>query len=145
MLTAPAVCRPNVCVPRHQTWNRLRRTFRPAPVDSRTSGYEARSIGDSFQILRPSSIRDSSRRVCSSGLTSIQYFERIISGVDHRLFHLRRNWRNRFVCSSVQKPITRSTPAQLYQTAVEDDDLACGRQMRHVALKYICDFRAPSG
>ena len=33
-------------------------------------------MGDNFQILRPSSIRASSRRVCSSGLTSSQYLMR---------------------------------------------------------------------
>ena len=32
---------------------------------------------DSFQILRPSSMRSSSRFVCSSGLTSSQYLSRI--------------------------------------------------------------------
>src|SRR5438105_2899858 len=35
-------------------------------------------MSDSFQVLRPSSMRASSRLVCSSGLTSSQYFRRII-------------------------------------------------------------------
>ncbi|MEY9490713.1 hypothetical protein RKD26_006507 [Streptomyces calvus] len=35
----------------------------------------------------------------------------------------------------MQKPMTRSTPARLYQEAVEEDDLAPGRQMGHVALE----------
>jgi hypothetical protein len=37
-----------------------------------------RSMSDSFQILRPSSMRASSRFVCTSGLTSSQYFNRMI-------------------------------------------------------------------
>ena len=35
------------------------------------------SIGESFQILRPSLMRDSRRLVCSSGSTSSQYFSRM--------------------------------------------------------------------
>ena len=72
-------------------------------------------MGVSFQILRPSSMRDCRRLVCSSGLTSSQYFSTCtpesmiafsISGAVSRNF---------FAWSSVQKPITRSTPARLYQ------------------------------
>jgi len=40
--------------------------------------YDSRSMGESFQILRPSSMRVSSRRFCSCGLISSQYFSRII-------------------------------------------------------------------
>ena len=35
-------------------------------------------MGDSFQILRPSSTRLSRRRCCSSGLTSSQYFSKMM-------------------------------------------------------------------
>ena len=40
-------------------------------------------MSDSFQILRSSSIRDSSRRVCSASLTSSQYAEQDDAGIDH--------------------------------------------------------------
>src|SRR4051794_9418705 len=77
--------------------------------------YDLTSIGDSFQILRPSSMRDCRRRVCSSALTSSQYLSRMIPesiisrSNEGTTFRKPRAW------SSVQKPITRSTPARLYQ------------------------------
>ena len=43
--------------------------------------------------------------------------------------------RNSRYSSSVQNPITRSTPARLYQPPVEEDDLARRWQMRDVPLE----------
>src|SRR5918994_794783 len=76
---------------------------------------DSRSIGLSFQCLLGSERRSWKRRPCSSSETENQYlrslmFERISisskSGVARR---------NSWYSSSVQKPITRSTPARLYQ------------------------------
>ena len=72
-------------------------------------------MSESFQILRGSSIRLSSRRVCSSGLTSSQYLSRMIPESTIAFSTAGTCSRNRSVCSGVQKPITRSTPARLYQ------------------------------
>ena len=73
------------------------------------------SIGESFHVLRPSPMRASSRRVCSSGLTSSQYFIRMIPESIIRRSNGGTTLRKSWACASVQKPITRSTPARLYQ------------------------------
>jgi len=72
-------------------------------------------MGESFQILRPSSMRPSSRRVCSSGLTSSQYLRRMMPDSTISFSKSGTTFRKRFAASSGQKPITRSTPARLYQ------------------------------
>src|SRR5882724_2870525 len=67
-------------------------------------------MGESFQILRPSSMRACSLRVCSFSLTSIQYL------------------RSRILDWTLDaRPVV---PA-----AIEDHDLAGGGQMGHVALR----------
>jgi hypothetical protein len=88
-------------------------------------------MSDRFEIFRPSSMRLSGRLVCSSGLTSSQYFNRITpewamafstSGVISR----------KCLCltsSSVQIPITRSTPARLQMRGI-----ALGIRLRFLAL-----------
>ena len=73
------------------------------------------SMSVSFQTLRGSLIRRSSRRVCSSGLTSSQYLMRMIPLSTIAFSTAGTCSRNRSACSGVQKPITRSTPARLYQ------------------------------
>ncbi len=72
-------------------------------------------MSDSFQVLRGSFIRPFSRRVCSSGLTSSQYLIKMMPELI--ICHSRAGTisRNSVVCSGVQKPITGSTPARLYQ------------------------------
>ena len=60
-------------------------------------------------------MRDSRRRVCSSGLTSSQYLSRMTPESTIAFSTSGTTCRNCFACSSVQKPITRSTPARLYQ------------------------------
>ena len=73
------------------------------------------SMGESFQILRPSVMRSLRRRSCSSGLTSSQNFSRMIPDSVSMRSNSGVTARNLSACSSVQKPITRSTPARLYQ------------------------------
>ena len=72
-------------------------------------------MGESFQTLRGSSMRAVSRRVCSSGLTSSQYLSRMMPDSSTIFSKAGTTPRKRLACSSVQKPITRSTPARLYQ------------------------------
>ena len=69
----------------------------------------------SFQVFRPSVMRSLSRRVCSSWLTSSQYLMTMIPDSTIDFSTLGTASRNRRVSSFVQKPITRSTPARLYQ------------------------------
>ena len=73
------------------------------------------SIGESFQILRPSLMRSLRRRVCSSGLTSSQYLSKMTPDSTMAFSTSGVPARKRFTWSSVQKPSTRSTPARLYQ------------------------------
>ena len=72
-------------------------------------------MGDSFQTLRGSLIRDSILRVCSSWPTSSQYLSRMIPESTIALSTNGASRKNRNASSSEQKPITRSTPARLYQ------------------------------
>ena len=69
----------------------------------------------SFQVLRGSLMRPSSRLVCSSGLTSSQYLSRMIPDSTMAFSTAGTCSRKRSVCSGVQKPMTSSTPARLYQ------------------------------
>src|SRR5579871_6310729 len=76
---------------------------------------DSRSIGLSFQCLVGSLSRSWKRRSCSSSLTENQYFTRIVperTNMRSNSGQLRKNSR---YSVSVQKPITRSTPARLYQ------------------------------
>ena len=69
----------------------------------------------SFQVFRGSLMRPSRRRVCSSGLTSSQYLSRMIPESTIAFSTAGTCSRNRSVCSGVEKPMTSSTPARLYQ------------------------------
>lgn len=69
-------------------------------------------MGDSFQVLRGSLIRLSSRRVCCSSLTSSQSFKRMIPELT-------------IVCS---------TSGAVVPIAVEDYDFADRREVGEVAL-----------
>ena len=76
---------------------------------------DSRSIGLSFQRRIGSSMRAWKRRSCSSSLTENQYLMRMIperTSMRSNSGQVRMNSR---YSSSVQKPITRSTPARLYQ------------------------------
>ncbi len=60
-------------------------------------------------------MRRSRRRVCSPGLTSSQYFRSRMSASTMALSNSGASSRKRSVSAGSQKPITRSTPARLYQ------------------------------
>jgi len=72
-------------------------------------------MGESFHVLRPSWMRPSSRRVCSSALTSSQYLSRMIPESTMAFSTWGAISRKRSVSSWVQKPMIGSTPARLYQ------------------------------
>src|SRR6516225_9534708 len=95
---------------------------------------EHKSVGLSFHWRSGSSIRAKNRRLCSASPTSSQY---LISCTPPSTMNSSnsgqtlRKWR---CSSSVQNSMTCSTPARLYQLRSKID-LACGRQMRDVALQ----------
>jgi hypothetical protein len=60
-------------------------------------------------------MRPSSRRVCSAALTSSQYLTSTIPESTMACSKAGTRARNRWVSCGVQKPITGSTPARLYQ------------------------------
>jgi hypothetical protein len=72
-------------------------------------------MSESFQIFRGSLMRLSRRRVCSSGPTSSQYLNSRMPDSTIAFSTAGTCSRNRSDCSGVQKPITLSTPARLYQ------------------------------
>jgi hypothetical protein len=94
------------------------------------------SIGESFQILRPSSTRDSSRRVALRAHLQ-PVLEQDDPGID-QASKSGTTFRN-FRASSAEThhPLT---PARLYQLG-PNDDLAGRRQVR-MSLPAICDFCA---
>ena len=103
-------------------------------------------MSESFHILRGSPMRLSSRRVCSSGLTSSQYLRRRMPGFDHRLLERRAPAsRKRAVCSGVQKPITFSTPARLYQLRSKMTTSPAAGKCGTKRCMYICDFSRSVG
>src|SRR5271166_6489324 len=76
---------------------------------------DSTSIGESFQRLIGFSMRSRKRRSCSSSLTENQYLISLIperTSISSKRGQARRN---SLYSSSVQKPITCSTPARLYQ------------------------------
>src|SRR4029079_9204112 len=76
---------------------------------------ELRSIGLNFQRLVGSLIRDWKRTSCSLSLTENQYLIRMIPERTSIRSNSGTERRNSLYSSSLQKPITRSTPARLYQ------------------------------
>src|SRR4028119_2392421 len=75
----------------------------------------SRSIGLSFQRLVGSFSRDWNRFSCSVSLTENQYLTSVMPLRTSIRSNSGHEWRNSWYSSSVQKPITRSTPARLYQ------------------------------
>ena len=91
-------------------------------------------MSESFQILRGSLIRLSSRRVCSSGPTSSQYLIRMMPESTIAFSTAGTSSRNLlglFLRAEAHDPLDAGP---VVPAAVEDDDLARGREMRHVAL-----------
>src|SRR4029078_6055816 len=76
---------------------------------------EARSIGLSFQRRVGSLARVWRLLSCSSSLTDSQYFSRIMPERARMRSKAGQALKKSQSSSSVQKPITRSTPARLYQ------------------------------
>ena len=76
---------------------------------------EHRSVGLSFHCRSGSSMRARNRRFCSSSPTSSQYLISVMPPSTMNSSNSGQTLRKRRCCSSVQKPMTRSTPARLYQ------------------------------
>src|ERR1700733_7021285 len=74
-----------------------------------------KSIGDNFQRLIGFSMRSLKRRSCSSSLTENQYFTNMMPDLISISSNSGHERRNSVYSSCVQKPITCSTPARLYQ------------------------------
>src|SRR5271165_2626747 len=76
---------------------------------------DALSIGDSFHCLRGSVSRAAKRRRCSARVTENQYLNsRMLERTSIR--SISGHWRmNSRYSLGLQKPMTRSTPARLYQ------------------------------
>ncbi len=93
-------------------------------------------MGLSFQILRPVFVTRPEALV----LVFHAHFQPVLDqddpGVDDRLFDGWRVFSRKYsTCSSVAKPITRSTPARLYQLRSKMHHLAGGGQIGHIALE----------
>ena len=72
-------------------------------------------MGDSFQRFVGSSRRSWKRRSCSASETLNQYLIRMIPLRTSIRSNSGQERRNSWYSSSEQKPMTRSTPARLYQ------------------------------
>ena len=75
------------------------------------------------------------RRSCSSSLTENQYFTSMIPEWISISSNSGHECRNSRYSSSVQKPMTCSTPGAVVPGPVEEHDLAARRQVRGVALE----------
>src|SRR6266481_4757285 len=102
-------------------------------------------MSESFQVLRPSSIRASSRLACSSGLTSSQYFNRSTPDSTMAFSNPGITSRKCLACSSVQNPSTRSTPARLYQLRSKITTSPAAGKCGTYRWAYICDFSRSVG
>src|SRR5215216_791694 len=79
------------------------------------SSRDLRSMGLSFQRRVGSAMRRWNRRSCSASETENQYLTRMIPERSSIRSNSGQARRNSWYSSSVQKPMTRSTPARLYQ------------------------------
>src|SRR5262252_180317 len=76
---------------------------------------DSKSIGLSFHCRKGSLMRASNRLCCSFFPTSSQYLMSTNPASTTYFSIVGHSFRNLSCCSSVQKPITYSTPARLYQ------------------------------
>ena len=76
---------------------------------------DSRSIGESFHWRMGSRRRDANRLSCSASLTLNQYLRRMMPSSMRRRSKMGVWCRKRRYSSGVQKPMTFSTPARLYQ------------------------------
>src|ERR1700729_1324483 len=102
-------------------------------------------MSDSFQIFRGSLMRLFSRRGCSPGLPSSQYFSSRIPSSAMAFSTAGASCRNRSVCAGVQKPITGSTPARLYQLRSKITTSPAAGKWGRYRWMYICDFSRSVG
>ena len=91
-------------------------------------------MSESFQILRGSSIRLCRRRVCSSGLTSSQYFRRRIPESTIARSTSGAMLQEPLGLLGGAEPHDGLDAGAVVPAAVEDHDLAGGGQVRDVAL-----------
>ena len=75
------------------------------------------------------------RRSCSASLTENQYLTRMMPSSINWCSNTGHWRRNRWYCSSVQKPITRSTPARLYQLRSNRASSPDERELGHIPLE----------
>ena len=93
-----------------------------------------RSISESFQSMRGSSIRLWSWRVCSSWLTSSQDFTSTMPESTMAFSTPGNSCRNRVTWSCGTEAHDPFDTAAVVPAAVEDHDLAGGREVRNVPL-----------
>ena len=121
-------------VPRRPRGSRSRRSSRRGRARSRpTCVREQVEVGE-LPDLRGSSIRLSSRRVCSSGLTSSQYFSRMMPASTIAFSTagtMLEEPRDLLVGAETHDPLDAGA---VVPAAVEDHDLATRREVRQVAL-----------
>src|SRR5215467_8696488 len=106
---------------------------------------EGRSIGLNFHCRKGSSMRASKRRFCSLSLTSSQILISLIPPLTMYRSTSGHNSRNLRCCSLEQNPITRSTPARLYQLRSKITiSPAAGKCCMYLCM-YIIDFSRSDG
>ena len=76
---------------------------------------DSRSIGLSFHCFIGSWMRAKNRSCCSSSLIENQYFTSLTPERTNMRSSSTTSWKKSSTCSGDAKPITRSTPARLYQ------------------------------
>ena len=91
-------------------------------------------MSESFQTLRGSSMRLSSRRVCSSGPTSSQYLIRMMPESTIAFSTAGRDLEEPSGLLGRAEAHHPLDPGTVVPAAVEDDDLAGRREVRDVAL-----------
>ena len=79
-------------------------------------------------------MRASMRRVCSSGLTSSQYFEKDDAGFDDRLLDEGNDFQEALDLLLVAEVHDAFDAGTIVPAAVEDHDLAGRRKVRQIAL-----------
>ena len=145
-LSRAASCRRRPRCTRAPMRCRSRRTSRPWPGSSPTSGCRTSGPwGDSFQIFRGSSIRLSSRRACSSGLTSSQYLSSRIPQSAIAFSQLGTSCRKPLGLLRVAQAHDRSTLARLYQLRSKITTSPAAGMCWTYRWTYICDFSRSVG
>src|SRR6478672_770518 len=102
-------------------------------------------MSESFHTLRGSWILFSIRRVCSSEPTSSQYLSRMMPESTMAFSTAGTCSRKRSVWAGVQKPITRSTPARLYQLRSKITTSPAAGKCLMYRWMYICDLSRSVG